>query len=164
MKETIFLYFCITPNQYIKIVMKKLILLLTALLPLLSFAQDIDTDDNCFVQYMKLFEKRGGYDVVDGMYDNAILSIRNGTKCDCYVAKVKIENKLIKAIHVKFSDGSYDLFDPQYKYKEDWTVVAGKSRTRVTVDERLIDVFLPNFLKPKKKDYEKAPLPNLDDL
>lgn len=143
--------------------MKKLILLFTALIPLIANAQ-IDTEDNCFVQYMKVFEKRGGHDVVDGMYEDAIISVRNGTNCDCFVAKVKVENKQIRTIHIKFSDGTYDLFDPQYKYKEDWSVIAGKSKTRVTIDEKLIDVFLPKLLKPKKKDYEKAPLPSPDDL
>lgn len=144
--------------------MKKLVLFLCICIPSISFSQTVDTDDNCFVQYMKVFEKRGGHNVVDGMYENAIISIRNGAKCDCYTAKVKVENKQIRSIHIKFSDGSYDLYDPQYKYKEDWTITAGKSKTRVTIDEKLIDVFLPSLLMPKKKDYEKAPLPSPDDL
>ena len=144
--------------------MKRFTFLLLAMLPFISYAQAIDQDDNCFVQYMKVFEKRGGHDVTDGMYENSIISIRNGTKCDCYMAKVKVENKVIKTIFIKFSDGSYDLFEPQYKYKEDWLIIAGKSKTRVTIDDKLIDVFFPKLLMPKKKDYEKAPLPDLDEL
>ncbi len=144
--------------------MKRFTFLLLAMLPFISYAQTIDQDDNCFVQYMKVFEKRGGHDVTDGMYENSIISIRNGTKCDCYMAKVKVENKVIKTIFIKFSDGSYDLFEPQYKYKEDWLIIAGKSKTRVTIDDKLIDVFFPKLLMPKKKDYEKAPLPDLDEL
>lgn len=145
--------------------MKKLALLILLSFPALLFAQAPDAnEDNCFVQYMKLFEKRGGNDVVDGVYDDVIISIRNGTQCDCYMAKVKIENRKIRSVYIKYSDGSYDLYEPNYKYKDEWMVVAGKSKTRVTNDDKLVDIFFPSLLKPKKKDYEKAPLPDLNDL
>lgn len=143
--------------------MKKFVFLLLLCLPALSYAQP-PADENCFVQYMKLFERRGGHEIVDGIYDDAIISIRNGTQCDCYMAKIKIENKLVRSVYIRYSDGSYDLFDPNYKYKEEWPVVQGKSKTRVTIDEKLVDIFFPSMLKAKKKDYEKAPLPDPDDL
>ncbi|MGQ3014949.1 MAG: hypothetical protein ACT6QS_14665 [Flavobacteriales bacterium] len=145
--------------------MKKIVFLFLLSLPVLLFAQTPESnDDNCFVQYMKLFEKRGGNEVVDGVYDDVIISIRIGTQCDCYRGKVKVENKAIRSVYIRYSDGSYDLYEPNYKYKDDWLVVAGKSKTRVTNDDKLVDIFFPSLLRPKKKDYEKAPLPDPDDL
>jgi hypothetical protein len=121
-------------------------------------------DGSCYYQYLKVFELRGAQEATDGTYDDVVISIRKGTRTDCYTGKVIIEKKFIRTMYIKFSDGNYDLFEPLYKFKEDIIVVSGKSKTQVTVDDQLIDVFFPKLLKPKKKAYERAPLPSLDDL
>lgn len=119
---------------------------------------------SCFYQYLKVFETRGANEVTDGVYDDVVISVRKGTRTDCFTGKVMIEKKLIKTMYIKFSDGNYDLFEPILKFKEDIVVVNGKSKTQVTVDDQLIDVFFPKLLRPKKKSYERAPVPSIDDL
>jgi hypothetical protein len=32
----------------------------------------------------------------------------------------------------------------------------------VTIDDELINIIFPDLLKPKKKEYKRAPLPKLD--
>jgi hypothetical protein len=119
---------------------------------------------SCYYQYLKVFETRGAQDITDGTYDDVVISIRKGTRTDCYTGKVIVEKKVVRTMYIKFSDGNFDLFEPLYKFKEDIIVVNGKSKTQVTVDDQLIDVFFPKLLRPKKKSYERAPLPSIDDL
>ncbi len=119
---------------------------------------------SCYYQYLKVFETRGAQEVTDGTYDDVVISIRKGTRTDCYTGKVIVEKKVVRTMYIKFSDGNFDLFEPLYKFKEDIIVVNGKSKTQVTVDDQLIDVFFPKLLRPKKKSYERAPLPSIDDL
>lgn len=132
----------------------------------ISYAQTPAADEelSCYYQYLKVFESRGANDAPDGVYDDVVLSVRKGTRTDCFTGKVIIEKRLIKTIYIKFSDGNYDLFEPVLKFKDDFSVIDGKSKTQVTVDDQLIDVFFPKLLRPKKKSYERAPLPSLDDL
>lgn len=132
----------------------------------ISYAQTPNTEDelSCYYQYLKVFESRGANDTPDGVYDDVVISVRKGTRTDCYTGKVIIEKKNIKTIYIKFSDGNYDLYEPVLKFKDDFSVVNGKSKTQVTIDDQLIDVFFPKLLRPKKKTYERAPLPSIDDL
>lgn len=123
-----------------------------------------EEEASCYYQYLKIFESRGANDVTDGVFDDVVISVRKGTRTDCYTGKVMIEKKAIRTMYIKFSDGNYDLFEPLFKFKEDIVIVNGKSKTQVTVDDQLIDVFFPKLLRPKKKSYERAPLPSLDDL
>lgn len=130
-----------------------------------AFSQAPLADDaSCYYQYLKVFEARGAAEIPDGTHDDVVISIRKGTRTDCYSGKVIVEKKGIRTMYIKFSDGNYDLFEPIYKFKEDITVNNGKSKTQVTADDQLVDVFFPKFLRPKKKSYERAPLPSLDDL
>lgn len=119
---------------------------------------------SCYYQYLKVFESRGANDVTDGVFDDVVITVRKGTRTDCFTGKVMVEKKAIKTMYIKFSDGNYDLFEPILKFKEDVVVINGKSKTQVTVDDQLIDVFFPKLLRPKKKSYERAPAPSLDDL
>jgi len=147
--------------------MKKIYLVLFALLTTTYFVNaqvPAEEDASCYYQYLKVFEARGANDITDGTHDDVVISIRKGTRTDCYSAKVIVEKKAIRTMYIKFSDGNFDLFEPFYKFKEDIIIVNGKSKTQVTVDDQLIDVFFPKFLRPKKKSYERAPLPSLDDL
>lgn len=131
----------------------------------IAFSQVPAEDDaSCYYQYLNVFESRGANDVTDGVLDDVVISVRKGTRTDCYSGKVMIEKKAIKTMYIKVVDGSFDLFEPLYKFKEEIIVVNGKSKTQVTVDDQLIDVFFPKLLRAKKKSYERAPLPSLDDL
>lgn len=142
----------------------------TALILLLLFVSNFTifaqagTEPSCYEQYLKLFEQRGANDVEDGMYDNIIISVRQGSKTDCYRGKVTVEKKNISSIYFKFTDGTFELFSPILKFKQEIPITNGISKTMLTVDDKLINIIFINHLKPKKKTYEKAPLPSIDDL
>ena len=56
-----------------------------------AFSQN-NTDQTCYSKYAKVFEKRGAKKVVDGVYDNVIISIRKGSMADCFYGKVTVKN------------------------------------------------------------------------
>lgn len=120
--------------------------------------------ESCYAAYARVFEARGARDVEDGMHDNVIISIRQGVRSDCYKGKVKVEKGVVKEMFIKFTDGGYDVFAPNLKSDQTAEIVNGISKTLITADERLINVLFINHIKPKKKEYERASLPNPDDL
>lgn len=121
-------------------------------------------DKSCFTLWAKAFEIRGSNEVKDGWHEDVVLSIRAGSRNDCYTAKVQVENGNIKDIFIKYVDGRYEPFLPKFKYDQKITIVNGISRTMQTVDDELINIIFINHLLPKKQAYEKAPLPSLDDF
>jgi DNA polymerase/3'-5' exonuclease PolX len=131
-----------------------------------TFAQPpAATEDNCYQTYAKLFEDRGANTATDGLFDNVVITMRRGNQADCYVGKVRIAKDTIADIFVKFSDGDAERLQKKWKKMEGAkpsTVVNGISTTMVTVDDELINVIFPDLLKPKKKAYQRAPLPKLD--
>jgi hypothetical protein len=126
--------------------------------------ESFDSDINCYQKYAKIFESRGAFEVEDGTYSDVIISIRRGPNADCFNGKVIIENKHIKEIYMKFSDNTFEKLER--KFKTDITktsIVNGISETIVTKDDELINVIFPKKLKPKKKEYQRASDPVLDD-
>lgn len=122
-----------------------------------------ETEDNCYQKYAKLFEDRGANPTVDGWSDNVIITIRRGTEADCYIGKVRVLKDTVAEIFIKFSDGDMERLPKKLKkFDKPTTVVNGISTTMVTLDDELINVIFPDLLKPKKKAYQKAPLPKLD--
>jgi uncharacterized protein YciU (UPF0263 family) len=135
------------------------------LLGVSAFAQPpADKEDNCYQTYAKLFEDRGANPAVDGWADNVIITIRRGTEADCYIGKVRILKDTIADIFVKFSDDDTERLQKKWKKfdKQPTTVINGISTTMVTIDDDLINIIFPDLLKPKKKEYKRAPLPKLD--
>ena len=122
-------------------------------------------DKSCYTLWAKAFESRGANDVTDGVHEGVILSIRYGSKNECYTAKVKIEKGEVKEIFRKFVGGVYEEYKPKYKYEDQKIgITNGISRTMQTKDDELINVIFIKNLKPKKEAYEKAPLPTPDDF
>jgi hypothetical protein len=64
------------------------------------------------------------------------------------------------AIH--FEDDTKDLVIFQFKDKLPWTIHNGISRTRVTNKDEKIHLMFTDKIKPKKKEYKKAPLPKFE--
>lgn len=132
-----------------------------------NLAQAQDITNNCYVQWQKAFDARGANKVADGTYDDVILSIRsaNGERADCYIAKVNVKDGAIRDIQIKFVNGKYEQFVTNYKYDDSKaTITNGISKTLQTADNELVNVIFTNQLKPKKIEYQRAPLPNIDDL
>lgn len=118
----------------------------------------------CYTAYARIFESRGARDVEDGMHDNVIISVRQGVRCDCYKGKARVERGTVKEMYIRFTDGGYDVYSPSVKMEQIQEIVNGISKTLITADERLVNVLFVNHIKPKKREYERASLPNPDDL
>ncbi len=145
--------------------MKKFIttFLLTAIVGF-AFAQS-EIQSTCYTRYAKVFEKRGAKEVVDGTYDDVIITIRKGSMADCFYGKVTIKNGEVnyKEMHLKFEDGTFEKLDLVFKNeKKSIRIVNGISNTFVTEDEELVNVLFVKMIKPKKKKYAKAAEPDFD--
>jgi len=144
--------------------MKKITLVLFALVASLglSFAQD---ESSCYNQWARAFEIRGADEVKDGWHEGVVLSIRRGSRCMCYTAKVQVEKGLIKDIFIKYVDGKFEPYLPKWKYEDSKaTITNGISKTLQSVDDELVNVVFINHLKPRKTAYELAPMPNIEDF
>ena len=101
--------------------MKKIIpTLILTLLVSVTFAQKTKTELTCYSKYAKVFEKRGAEEVIDGTYDNVIISIRNGSMADCFYGKVTVKggNVDYRNMFLKFEDDTFEKLDLQFKYKD----------------------------------------------
>jgi hypothetical protein len=120
---------------------------------------------SCYSQWAKAFEVRGADDVKDGWHDGVVISIRSGSRTKCFTAKVEVTNQVIKEIFIKFVDGKFELYKPDWKYPEQTaSIINGISKTLQTKDDELVNLIFINHLKPKKKAFELAPLPDIDDF
>ena len=144
--------------------MKRLVSLLI-LLASFQFISAQTDESSCYNQWAKAFESRGAEDVKDGWHEGVIISIRTGSKNRCYNAKVQVDAGAIKEIYIKYVDGKYEPFKPEWKYPDQkGLVMNGITKTLQTKEDDLINIIFINHLKPKKKAYEVAPLPGPDDF
>ena len=133
-----------------------------------SFAQvpagTEEVEPNCYQKYAKLFESRGALDVEDGTYSDVIISIRRGSNADCYNGKVEVVKGAITNMYIKFSDGTFEKIERKYKNDPPvMHIVNGMSSTLITKDdESLYNVLFVKKIKPKKKEYQRAPEPASD--
>ena len=139
--------------------MKKLyILLFTALITSSSIAQDV----GCYESYRKVFENRGTFAIEDGVHDDVIISSRSSEGNECFLGSVTVKNGEVVEIAIYFEDDTKEVVVYEFKDKVAWSVDKGISRTRVTRNDEQINVMFINQIKPKKKQYKKAPLPKFD--
>lgn len=122
-------------------------------------------ESSCYNQWAKAFEIRGADEVKDGWHDGVIISIRTGSKTKCYTAKVQVAEGAVKEIYIKFVDGKFEVYKPEWKYTDQKAnIINGITKTLQTLDDDLINIIFINHLKPKKKAFELAPLPDPDDF
>lgn len=120
---------------------------------------------SCYDAYNKKFEERGANDVEDGWHFDVVLTVRtsNPEETQCSYAKVKVEKGMITQIFLKNEDGTFQIFNAKWKYPEEKALISnGMSKSRVTIDNRIVNVFFPKAIKPPKKKVAAAPSP--DDL
>lgn len=124
-----------------------------------------DDDDSCYRKWYRIFKIRGADEVVDGEYDNVIISFREGTHGNCYYGKAVVKKGVLKEIYVRFVDGKYEKveFDP----KEEFAVQNGISDAVVAKlkgERQVLNVIFKDKLRPKGNSYDQAPDPELDDF
>ena len=70
--------------------MKKILLAASLFLTLTSFSQEKTIELNCYNKWSAKFEDRGAEDVKDGVYDDVIISNRQGAKATCNNGKAEV--------------------------------------------------------------------------
>ncbi len=120
-------------------------------------------DLNCYNKWAQKFDERGAEDVNDGIYDDIIITVRQGSKADCYNGKVVVKDKKVVMISMLREDGTYD--ELKWKWKNDSkniTVANGISTSLITSDNKLVNILWPKKIKPKKAPFKRAPEPEDD--
>ncbi len=118
--------------------------------------------ESCYDSYLKVFENRGASKVVDGTHDDVIISVRSNGQAECYLGKVHVKGGEITQMFMKFEDKSYEKFNVKWKKAYPITIHNGVSRTQVTTDDEKVNVMFTKSIKPKKKKYQRAPVPKFD--
>lgn len=147
--------------------MKKIIFsLLFASFTVIGYSQTSDDAQvTCYQKYAEIFEKRGADEVVDGIYDDVIITFRKGSMADCFYGKVIVKGGKINfdEMFLKFEDNTYERVVRKYRNPDQIiSIINGMSRTIVTVEDELIDILFVKKIKPKKKSYVKAVDPTFD--
>lgn len=118
---------------------------------------------SCYEKYRKVFENRGAYEAEDGVHDNVVLSIRRKDEpAECILCTVTIKNGDVVEIAVYYEDNSKEDMEFEFKDNISWTIFNGMSRTRITTHDEQINLMFTDLIKPKKKKYKQAPLPEFD--
>lgn len=144
--------------------MKKFILLSALIVSLGGFAQDAPTELNCYNKWAAKFEERGAEEVKDGVYDDVIITFRQGSKATCNNGKVEVSKGLVAKVSILLSDGTYEEVKRPWKNNSnvEVNVVNGISKTMITINSELVNVLWPKKIKPKKAKPTAAPDPTDD--
>jgi hypothetical protein len=145
--------------------MKKIFLSASLLLSLQFFAQlDKPVELNCYNKWAAKFEDRGADEVKDGVYEDVIITNRQGAKATCSNGKVEIKAGKIVKFYILLSDGSHEEVKRTWKNKsnENVTIINGMSKSMISVHNELINVLFPNKIKAKKAKPTVAPDPSDD--
>jgi hypothetical protein len=142
--------------------MKKLyFLLFLGLMGTSLFAQT--GSESCYEKYRQVFENRGAYEAEDGVHDNVVLSVRRKDEpAECLLCTVTIKNGDVVEIAIYFEDDTKEVIEYEFKDNISWTIFNGMSRTRITNRDEQINLMFTDLIKPKKKKYKTAPLPDFE--
>jgi hypothetical protein len=144
--------------------MKNLLLTASLFLSLTFLAQEKATELNCYNKWAAKFEDRGAEEVKDGVYDDVIITNRQGSKAVCNNGKAEVMKGKVVKFYILLSDGSYEEVKKTWKNKsnENVNIINGISKSMFTVHGELINVLWPNKIKPKKAKPTNAPDPTDD--
>jgi hypothetical protein len=121
-------------------------------------------DLNCYNKWAQKFDERGADEVADGVYDDIIITIRQGNKADCFNGKVEVKDKKVVVIAMLREDGTYE--ELKWKWRNDGaknvTIANGISTSLISSDNKIVNVIWPKKIKPKKAPFKRAPEP-VDD-
>jgi hypothetical protein len=131
--------------------MKQLILFAAVLAALTVNSQE-KTELNCYNKWAAKFEDRGADDVTDGVYEDVIITNRQGAKATCHNGKAEVRKGLVTHFYVLLSDGSYEEVKRTWKNNtnENVTINNGISKAMLSIHGEIINVLWPNKIRPKK--------------
>lgn len=133
--------------------MKKLVLLSALLISINGFSQtEKQPELNCYNKWAAKFEDRGAEAVKDGVYEDVIITNRQGAKAVCHNGKAEVRNGIMVKCYVLLSDGSHEEVKRTWKNNSDKnvTIINGISTSMVSVHGELINVLWPAMIKAKK--------------
>lgn len=107
---------------------------------------------NCYNKWAAKLEERGADKVEDGVYDDVIITNRQGAKAVCYRGKAEVINGQLTRFFVLLNDGSYEEFKRAWKNNTNQNVgiVNGMSAPMVSIHNELINVIWPSKIRPRK--------------
>ena len=119
---------------------------------------------NCYNKWAAKFEDRGAEQVKDGVYEDVIITNRQGAKAVCHNGKAEVKNGLVVRFYILLSDGSHEEVKRTWKNnsEKEVNVINGISKTMVSVHGELINILWPNLIKAKKAKPTLAPEPTDD--
>lgn len=144
--------------------MKHIAFVAAILLSFSFFAQEKPLELNCYNKWAAKFEDRGAEEVKDGVYEDVIITNRQGSKATCHNGKAEVRNGKVIKFYILLSDGSHEEVKRTWKNNSDKevTITNGISKTLVSVHNELINILWPNTIKPKKAKPTVAPEPTDD--
>ena len=146
--------------------MKKFILISALLISMNGFSQEepAHPELNCYNKWAAKFEDRGAEEVKDGVYEDVIITNRQGSKAVCNNGKAEVKSGIVTKVYILLTDGSYEEVKRTWKNNSDKnvTIVNGISKSMISVHGELINVLWPNKIKPKKAKASIAPEPTDD--
>ncbi|MBL7910152.1 MAG: hypothetical protein JNJ41_03815 [Bacteroidia bacterium] len=144
--------------------MKNLLLVTSLFFTLTSFSQDKTIELNCYNKWAAKFEDRGADDVKDGVYEDVIITNRQGAKAVCNNGKAEVIKGKLTKFYILLSDGTYEEVKRTWKNasNENVTIINGMSKSMISVHNELINVLWPSKIKPKKAKPTTAPDPTDD--
>ena len=132
--------------------MKKLLFTGALCATMLLNAQEEPQELNCYNKWAAKFEERGADRVEDGVYDDVIVTNRQGAKAVCYRGKAEVRESMLSKFYVLLNDGTYEEVKRTWKNNsnQDVEIINGMTTSMISVHNELINVIWPNKIRPKK--------------
>lgn len=135
--------------------MKHLFILSIILLSVTAFAQETQEkapELNCYNKWAAKFEDRGAEPVADGVYEDVIITNRQGSKATCNNGKAEVRNGKVFKFYILLNDGSHEEVKRTWKSNsnENVIIINGISKSLISVHNELINILWPNKIKAKK--------------
>ncbi|MDI1355394.1 MAG: hypothetical protein PSX36_10770 [bacterium] len=132
--------------------MKKLLVFSAIILSVAGFSQENGPELNCYNKWAAKFEDRGAEPVKDGVYEDVIITNRQGSKATCLNGKAEVRNGIIIKFYILLNDGSHEEVKRTWKNnsEKNVTISNGISKSMISVHGELINVLWPSHIKAKK--------------
>src|SRR5690349_15308828 len=104
--------------------MKKFILISALLISMNGFSQEepAQPELNCYNKWAAKFEDRGAEEVKDGVYEDVIITNRQGSKAVCNNGKAEVKSGIVTKVYILLTDGSYEEVKRTWKNNSDKNV------------------------------------------
>src|ERR1043165_2531676 len=113
--------------------MKKIITIISVLVCSVAFAQEKQVELNCYNKWAAKFEDRGAEEVADGIYEDVIITNRQGSKATCNNGKAEVRKGKVIKFYILLSDGSHEEVKRTWKNNsnENVTIINGISKSMI---------------------------------